>query len=258
MTRPSLDACFNKVHWAKAELQSLADAVSTYFAEKPYTFVCQHDDTTGWNVFRLKVLKSPPSDLSIRVANIANNLRSALDNTVWQLWLLNGQDPAGKRTEFPVFKDRKLFDQRGRRSLAGMRDDHAFLVEAAQPYHRGKGAKTNPLWVLHERFWNEDKHRVPLKPVLVPEETEFGPAGSFTASDAIMVDAFTVLGRPIDEGAEVGRARIVGIGPNPHVEMSGQFPGYIALEDGTRVLALLGHAGIIVEGLLIAFSYGFE
>ena len=97
-----------------------------------------------------------PIDYSIRVGQIAYNLRSALDHLVWQLVLVNGKIP-GTRNEFPIFDSEEKYQKESKKKLKGVSADRRELVGAFQPFSLC-GDIGRHLWMLHS-VCNIDKHR---------------------------------------------------------------------------------------------------
>ena len=106
------------------------------------------------------VLDSNPPELlvdySIRVGEIAYNLRSALDHLVWQLVLDNHEMPTAQN-EFPIVRCERKYRKATRKKLRGIGQHHASLIERVQPYHKDRSVGQH-LWMLH-LICNIDKHR---------------------------------------------------------------------------------------------------
>lgn len=129
----------------------------------------------------------PPPDWGIEIGTIAHNLRSALNQLVYQLVyqlaLLNkpAKTVAGDYgTQFPIFLFRerragkfrsRCFNSRGRSMIRLLKLIHQALIERLQPYNRGNNAlfkspewskyrgRNSPLFWL-EQINNADKHRL--------------------------------------------------------------------------------------------------
>ena len=98
----------------------------------------------------------PPVDYSIRVGEIAYNLRSALDHLVWQLVIDNGQCPS-RRNEFPIFRDENLYRGAVCEKLEGVKQRHKNAIRLFQPFQED-GVVGSHLWMLNS-ICNIDKHR---------------------------------------------------------------------------------------------------
>lgn len=106
------------------------------------------------------VLDSDPPELliehSIRVGEIAYNLRSALDHLIGQMVCHNGETP-NPQNEFPIFICEREYRKAKGRKLHGVGHGTADSIESLQPYH-GNSAVGGHLWMLH-LICNIDKHR---------------------------------------------------------------------------------------------------
>ena len=102
-----------------------------------------------------------PIDWSVRLGEILYNLRSALDQLVWQLVLANGQVP-GRHNAFPIVMSDKDWEEqaRGRWVLSGVSESAVNMIRRLQPYTGGMHLPFNvgAFWTLHA-LCNIDKHR---------------------------------------------------------------------------------------------------
>ena len=97
-----------------------------------------------------------PADYSIRIGEIAYNLRSALDHLVWQLVLAKGACPSTNNA-FPIYQDEEKYKNNATRKLKGVAPIHCDLIEEFQTYHGQRGVGAH-LWML-DIICNIDKHR---------------------------------------------------------------------------------------------------
>jgi hypothetical protein len=120
MTRQAdLAGCIARIEWAEhavRELNGLALERATMDDDEPV------DD--GSLLVRAALLAS----------NVVHQLRSTLDNLVWQLVILNGEEP-DSRNAFPIFA---VHNSKSRSEMAkkvrGTHKKHAALIEECQPY----------------------------------------------------------------------------------------------------------------------------
>jgi hypothetical protein len=108
-----------------------------------------------------------PLHLGVIVGDFLHNLRCVLDHLVWQLVLLNRQEP-GEHNQFPIFDTPDAYKKKAGRYLRGVAADHRALIETFQPYHLGADASSHYLAVLHD-LSNIDKHRF-VHPVVIHGE----------------------------------------------------------------------------------------
>src|SRR5207244_11015007 len=146
-------------------LNALHNEVANFLAIRPYEVVTQQDGPGGEIGAHVVYRHTPPDRLLMLIGDVLHNLRSALDHLAWSLAGLN----ANKRTEFPIFLDRREFSavdshgipKRGS-GLEKMHDMPApaqTAIESLQPYQRVHGLpeESEPLWLLHQ-LSIEDKH----------------------------------------------------------------------------------------------------
>ena len=101
-----------------------------------------------------------PIDLGGIISDAFHQLRSALDNLAYQLWIANGQTP-GSKSEFPVFKDETVFDRDAPKRVGGMSIPVQAKVKGLQPFReRPEHPEHSTLWLIHD-LNKIDKHRVP-------------------------------------------------------------------------------------------------
>ena len=108
-----------------------------------------------------------PLHLGVIVGDFLHNLRCVLDHLVWQLVVLNGQEP-GEHNQFPIFDTPGAYKKRAGRYLRGVAIDHRKLIETFQPYHLEDNAASHYLAVLRD-LSNIDKHRF-VHPVVIVGE----------------------------------------------------------------------------------------
>ena len=96
-----------------------------------------------------------PIEYSIRLGEILYNLRSSLDQLVWQLTHANYRVPT-HRHEFPIFDDESRFNNAVKTKLAGVSLRSLARIKEMQPFRRND--KWSALKTLHS-LCNIDKHR---------------------------------------------------------------------------------------------------
>lgn len=97
-----------------------------------------------------------PIDYSIRVGEIAYNLRSALDHLVWQLVIYNGREPSS-RNEFPIYSGEDQYSADIKHKLNGIKQQHIDAIRCFQPFQEDSAVGAH-LWMLNS-ICNIDKHR---------------------------------------------------------------------------------------------------
>ena len=102
-----------------------------------------------------------PIEYSIRLGEIVYNLRSALDQLVWQLVHANYKIPH-HRNEFPIYDDETRFSEAVKSKLKGVSQEALDKIREMQPFREND--KWDALKTLHS-LCNIDKHRSVILPV---------------------------------------------------------------------------------------------
>jgi hypothetical protein len=108
-------------------------------------------------------LEPVPAEWTLMLADLMNNLRSALDLAIWQLSVerVGGEDHLqhARSVTFPVCATTKDFERMPvRRALMSLPKAARDVVEWLQPYNRDGPAERDPLMLLHQ-LNRLDKHR---------------------------------------------------------------------------------------------------
>jgi hypothetical protein len=241
-TGANLYGVWAKWERAKDQLTALHKEVLA-FGEKPdaWTIRSQVNHDAGRYLFKLDPNWGPGLVLywGAIIGEMVHDVRSALDQLVWQLVLLNGAVP-GRHNKFPICADKpaKGFEQmrrewtdRGDRlrrgELLGVSDQAFTVIERCQPYHGGNRLLLR--W-LH-KVWNTDKHQHLIPMALLAEEP------SLALSDG----AFIIDKQPsrFDGNTYVMEGTFGGTRPHPHVDVNPHPPRDIVLDDGVAVIEIV-------------------
>ena len=107
----NLEGVNAKISRARECLQSLEKDIAAFceYHRRRLVFEIEQELVTiiGDNVPDLSI------DYSIRVGEIAYNLRSALDHLVWQLVIDNGCSPS-RRNEFPIYDNNSEYEEKAK------------------------------------------------------------------------------------------------------------------------------------------------
>ena len=74
-----------------------------------------------------------PIEYSVRLGEIVYNLRSALDQLVWQLVHANYKTP-GRHNEFPILDDESRFNEAVKSKLKGVSQKSSDKIKEMQPF----------------------------------------------------------------------------------------------------------------------------
>lgn len=213
-----------KVARAREHLDALEANISEFLDSKPYDTPFEFDAKSGFYVFKLKVLKEGfPIRWPVIVGEAVYNLRSALDQLLWQLY------PGGrpKNPLFPIYDDEIDFLYHSRRLLKAIDPAAQQLIKEFQPYHAGEEAQNHTLFVLNH-IGNTDKHRYVHPSYANTANHPADLAAVFTeASPDGMAEVRFYPGVPLKDGAVVARVRLFPATPEadePEVKMEGSSP----------------------------------
>lgn len=149
------------------QIGGLKSDIDAFLREEPAPYVPRIDFNGQTQILTISVHinKSPDTMWSVRIGEIVHNLRSALDHTVWELFIRNNRRPPqrGSMNQFPIFDAQAGFDKRGTgQFLKGISQKAVQLIRAEQPFSVSDGGTgegiQSPLWHLKE-LSNCDKHR---------------------------------------------------------------------------------------------------
>jgi hypothetical protein len=120
---------------------------------------------TPWKVGRIRILREPPREFGILVADAVNNMRSSLDMLVTQLLALEGEEPT-RQSGFPIFAEQptKKTAPRLENALVGLDKRHRTAIKRLQPYKHPRSPIARSLVTL-AALDNASKHRF-VPPVL--------------------------------------------------------------------------------------------
>ncbi|MCZ7587694.1 MAG: hypothetical protein M5U27_02285 [Gaiella sp.] len=157
----SLNGVNLKLGRAEEHLDAIDAEIGRYIKSHPYIPVREyHPEPSRPDVVGLRIIEAPRPELALTVGDYLYNVRSALDHLAWQLVIANNGEPTN-RTEFPIFKDSRTYENRVGEKVSGMHPMAAAFIEGLQPYNRRDGSLDHPLWLLHD-LCNIDKHQTTL------------------------------------------------------------------------------------------------
>lgn len=150
-----------KLARAEEHLGALDTAVTAYLRQRPIQVEHRQDaDGRKRHIQWVATANTePPATLGVIVGDWANNVRSALDYTVYELVRREtGQDDP-RWTQFPVATDAAEYARQAASRLRGAPTWALPVFEGLQPFHDGAEAPFHHLAVL-AAVSNQDKHRL--------------------------------------------------------------------------------------------------
>ena len=156
----AIRAILLKVERAYDQTKLLASLQTEYVEAKPrpYRVDPSIQSNLAEHIFRLRFDSPIPLDFSILFGEIIYNLRSAIDQCVFQLAL----DKTGvehDKTMFPIFKDPGEFRRFGEWRIKDIGDGPKAFIKSLQPYSDRSLPVHDSLLDLNN-LSNADKHRV--------------------------------------------------------------------------------------------------
>jgi hypothetical protein len=258
---PSLIGVQAKLDRARDHLQALYDELNVFSASNPHELVREHDPETRTDDVFVKVLREPKDpEWGILLGDFLHNARCALDHLVWQLVLLNKAKP-GRWNQFPIATHGAQYwslEKDGRpsmrdRMLRGVAEEHRALIDAVQPYRRGREAKSDRLAILAE-FSNTDKHRI-VHPTLIglmdPDFERDFTATAYGSEGFAEVELHNA--GPIEDGAKVMTVRYVTDDPEARVKMDANLPVGIGFGETGLKVTVLGEILVDVRDVIGQF-----
>jgi hypothetical protein len=257
VSRPSLalDGPRAKLDRVDVQRDALYDEFSAFVNRKTRRIAHGPDLQTGDYVFWVEVTEEVPAlRWGTLIGEVVHNLRSALEQAVWHLSVVNlGRDPTddeAKGIHFPAARSKDDF-----KSLIVLRYlDPTYIktLRRFQPYHRGHDPAGHPLAVL-ARLSNHDKHRIIQTTVTALRDFRV----KIEAHDCEILDVLRLPpGIALEQGAELARVRGRTTGPNPQIEGKANLTGYIAFTDAEGVLETLDGIRTVAREVFDALEGG--
>ena len=222
---------------ASHHLHNLENQVREWLGQDPYYYVTVPDPQSDMTTVRVRFTIPPPAEFRLIIGDCLHNLRSALDNLVYQLAVQNTAPnpiPEDKARElaFPIVSSPMKPDEfmTKYRSRIGLLDPGAqAIIEELQPYHREDGA-SHPLWKLN-KLSNIDKHRVPhIASLALVTYTTFPDAPT-------SLHHFIINAGPIEDSAIIARYAPNSSRPEADQRLNNQLRFGIAFSQESNILS---------------------
>jgi hypothetical protein len=139
---------------AKKHIDRLEIELRAFHGTNPYTVRAEQIPESVALVFRVADVHDVPDDVTGTAADAIHNIRSTLDQLVYQLVEVNGGRPSRKRSAFPIADDADTFETMARERLRGVSGNAVDAIRRFTPYKSGN----DTLWHLRE-LDDMDKHR---------------------------------------------------------------------------------------------------
>lgn len=250
--------------WGRAVVHAQAlkidlDAVTSDTGRQP-TFTAEAEyqpKRHGFTVIVTDIDPMPPT-WGLLIGDIANNLRSALDQVAWAI-VTRGYTPpdtlsekAQRRIYFPICQDRKDFNGSLPTKLPGATRADIARVRRYQPYKHARGLRAWYWVALLAKINTGDKHRTTQPTWALPIHT----AIEVTHTRDCVVPSRDNSGKrkalKVDTELVFVRARKTG--PNPHIEVIPHLAAEPAIEEHLLIREWLRITIFWAQRLLYEFS----
>lgn len=263
MVRPvagPFDSAWFKWGWAVVHAQALDADVAAYSQDAdihlPYTTRTEYDAKRHCVVLRVATIEPLPMRWGLRIGDIANNFRAALDHLAWAIVHQGSQ--AGKLTRkqernvyFPIASSRADFKS-GLGMLPGIRAADRAVIRRYQPYMRGKTNLWRHCLTPLPRLTADDKHKQirPVWSVPLTGRVRQGPPRDCEVTRVPMQARRVIL----QEGAEIQRVYVRKTGSNPDVEMEAHITAQPTLDGRIHLGEWVQQTTFHIRDLIWEFS----
>ena len=144
-----------KTQRANEHLQELTQEVTSFFDSIPYKVGTKVDPSSRKLIYYVQNAEDPPEKVALLAGDVIQNLRSALDQLAYQLFMKNsGGIGSVRNIYFPIAKDFSSYEARKQSDTNGMSVTAKALIDEIKPYKGGN----DTLWQIQE-LNIIDKHR---------------------------------------------------------------------------------------------------
>lgn len=191
---PNLHFVDLKLRRANEHIEELSKAILEWSNSKPIkTHIELRENSLGTRLVIDEIVQSESLDtFGLLLSECVHHLRSCLDNMVFALASLQSTPPIREKDiAFPIYDNQVSFRNYGIKCIKQLPADAAELVEKIQPFQRlnpsVEGTPADDPLVLLRDLSNNDKHKLPLVPILLPtqELNVFQGVKFFSEDDAI-------------------------------------------------------------------------
>lgn len=230
-------SCKFSLKRAKQLVETFHEERIKYVESVPIIQHRQYDLATGQTIFVAKLEKPVPEELSGLAFDAINNLRAALDQSVFPF--SNGRDGA-----FPFAKDEEHFKNALKGRTKGMPDEIVGIISDAKPYKGG-----NDLLYALNKIDNSRKHAI------------ISPFAFFNPMTNLSGQGFGRFRFPKNPtwNRETGEMELFRVTPGSHFSFRFDFRSYVVMTgvdviDGRPSSATLTEFVDIVEGIITSIE----
>lgn len=140
---------------AKQHIDAIKRGAEAFFADKPTAHVIERDPVTGFDIHKLRLVKSLPDEITDLIYEALQALRDTLDHTVYPVAIAcHATRP--DLIHFPIGNDVADFENLMRGRVKDFPPDILTLLRGFKPYKGGNG---DPIWALN-KIRRQGTHRL--------------------------------------------------------------------------------------------------
>lgn len=273
--QPSLAGCREKQRRGLEHLRDLDSAIADWIGEpgvepKPYRLSGEFRPESGEYVFEGELLKPIDDDAlkwGVILGDALHNLRSALDQLIAQLVLLNTGKRSTSANAFPICDTGATYWSIGKKgepskretTLKGISDTHKALIDEMQPYRtRIPPSAIHALSALRD-LSNRDKHRLIHLTAFAVDFRSKEALDDLFIANADAGERVSTFFAPLRYGqkTDVFRVKYSCPGPNPDVEAKKDPPLGIGVSESRARLEHVYALGEDVGAMIEVFAPDF-
>lgn len=240
------EGAIGKLTRARHQLRDLNQRFIRYAESRPYRTVERVEQRPGETIadyrYIVELVSEPKREWGVLIGEVIHNMRSALDHTIYA----TAQRPS-RKNQFPIYTSRRGWDSQAGRMLRSVPLHVAEFVESRQPFQAsGTERPDQHMLAILNRLSNHDKHRL-LHTAITTLHSVSSPSVTMVRDVSAIHDVEFTMG-PLRVGADLARFTITPDGPNPELNLKGEFALGVAFTDplgrdrvieGAEVLPLL-------------------
>jgi hypothetical protein len=268
-----LDGVRAKLTRGEQHVNALNREVERLFTKRkhPPGFHIRHEFRPEDETFRIVVTSVDrlPAKLGTLVGDAVHNLRSALDQLVFELAFIDngGSEDGLDKVAFPASLTADNFTGYWvqERMLAKLSKTNRAIIKRFQPCSiRKVDLRPKHFLAILDSLSNDDKHRL-IQPLLqCPAQIGFVIPGNNQGYNChfpgptVRFVSHNLVGRPLNPDTELFRAPVVITGPNPDMPVEVKASTLIGFRDGTPIQIFLKQAIPFVQRIVDTFAPRFE
>ena len=211
-----------------------------------------------WDIIKWERVPEIDPMLGVVVGELIHDVRSSLDQLIYELVSENDKSKTGEHSQFPIYdSEKKWIDDIEERDPArwppspvlGLKEDQVGIIRELQPFHFVQKDRPRHPLVQLLRMSNVDKHRtihLAAMNVRPPAYVRYEPPGFFK----ILKQSMKRPGAEVKKDTEIGRVKrqIIGV-PPPGTQVQLRIRGGADIEfsePGKEPIAGLRDIGIIM------------